>query len=1104
MLRASSQTAVIGQAGLRACAVRFLVMAVWALALVLAFPAPGRAETYLQPASNFASSGDEIEGWFWLRDPGLAASAEYVFNTIPRSGDLVLQLEALATDRASGGPGFPARIELLFGFPGSGRMGGVFQVVHVELPNVSPDGDTLGYLTRGAIRLPRYKVEQVLPASGALYIRIVRRDAADPHVALNATSVQLQTRYPGVGGAVGGDINGQLGAPGSGSGAADLSPGGTAADARPEPPVMGTLPDTTSLADATALADGAYLGSLSHALGDEDDWYAVELDEGQILVARLALPEGLSATLRLRSPLGSVRSDTAVAGGSSGQIRRAADTAGVWSVQISRRGGAGDYGLYLDIRDQNDAGLGTDAGNQRADAMPIDPGMIVGEVLRGDDVDWYAIAMEAGEIIEVQLAAPEAGRVALSLKSPSGATRRDISVAAGGVAQLRYAANVEGQWLLYVHRSQGEGTYVLTVVREMQTDGGGFGDASDVVAQARPLEPGPQFGQLLAADDRDVFTVAAERGDIIALRGQWLSETLRGTLSLNLPAGSNVLGEALSPNEATVLRYGASVAGDWVASLRRSGGTGPYSVEAVVTPQNDGGSGTDAGACADEAVPLVDPLTNGWMLRGDNLDCYAMSLAAGEQVQITLRTDSRLRTSSLSLRSAGGAFAAGVGAADEGGNVLTFRRDFATDAKLSVRRTSGDGPYRLDVLYTPSRGGTDTTDATGGLTPGGTGGAGGTGDTGTGGGGSEGAGGGGADGAIAVSVADGGRRIVSDKPFRLAAGDPLDTDGDRLHQAWEDQALALVAPKIELDEEENWLDRRPGHQMVRFARVAPYPNIEAPTHVFFYTTMAWTRDYGRLGIGVPLFDENVRAHNGDLETAVLAFAISDPQTLDLVAVYTTAHHSETLHSGVWAARGESCNVGSVFAGRPEWICATLQFEGDRLQLQSAEDKHSIYPTAAACEDVQLFLRIGLPFGGPETGFGEDCGGGEKLIPVTTNVGEPDVPLPMDLSQIFPGEDVWADHGFCGGRGATYETNLPCAGPIRAHLAEPPDMLVNWLGGWRPTEPTLLGQIAGDLNAGADQLVGGLGTLLGLIEQIDVPLVETGPINLQTLTSHWPF
>ena len=107
-------------------------------------------------ATEFDSNGDLIQGWYWLRDRGLQHYAEWTFaNVPPGTGDIVIEITALATDRASGGRGFPARFRLLYGFPGGGPMGGVFEVMEVTLPNVSPPDDPVGYTCKGKVVIPR-------------------------------------------------------------------------------------------------------------------------------------------------------------------------------------------------------------------------------------------------------------------------------------------------------------------------------------------------------------------------------------------------------------------------------------------------------------------------------------------------------------------------------------------------------------------------------------------------------------------------------------------------------------------------------------------------------------------------------------------------------------------------------------------------------------------------------------------------------------------------------------------------------------------------------------------------------------------------------------
>lgn len=105
------------------------------------------AETGIKEPSTYKSNGDLINGWNWLRDSALKDYAEWTFHNItPGTTDLVLDITALATDRVNGGRGFDAKFKLIYGFPGSGDMGGVFKTKTVTIPNVSSSADPGLYL----------------------------------------------------------------------------------------------------------------------------------------------------------------------------------------------------------------------------------------------------------------------------------------------------------------------------------------------------------------------------------------------------------------------------------------------------------------------------------------------------------------------------------------------------------------------------------------------------------------------------------------------------------------------------------------------------------------------------------------------------------------------------------------------------------------------------------------------------------------------------------------------------------------------------------------------------------------------------------------------
>jgi len=137
-------------------------------------------------ATEFRSNGDLISGWYWLRDQALQQYAEWTFEGIPAGAeDLTLEITALATDRASGGRWVPTEFRLIYGFPGSGKRGGVFETKMVTLPNVSPPNDPLGYTCRGVVTISR----SAFPAASTLVFRVERTLPDASHVAFNRESM---------------------------------------------------------------------------------------------------------------------------------------------------------------------------------------------------------------------------------------------------------------------------------------------------------------------------------------------------------------------------------------------------------------------------------------------------------------------------------------------------------------------------------------------------------------------------------------------------------------------------------------------------------------------------------------------------------------------------------------------------------------------------------------------------------------------------------------------------------------------------------------------------------------------------------------------------
>ena len=216
----------------------------------------------------------------------------------------------------------------------------------------------------------------------------------------------------------------------------------------------------------------------------------------------------------------------------------------------------------------------------------------------------------------------------------------------------------------------------------------------------------------------------------------------------------------------------------------------------------------------------------------------------------------------------------------------------------------------------------------------------------------------------------GGRFVRSDIPI---FGFP-DEDGDEINDCWENAAMKELNPWIELDEEDELLEKNrrlrelsdrpyvtldemeavldhPEHKVVNFVRVTPYTNACGQKFILSYYIVTWSRDYGRFG-----FEE----HNGDTEQLIMAWRVVDDHTLQLECIYIQAHGGCNKRDDLWEPIGVSCNEAGICsfiserAGTEE-TCSELEFYNNRLKLYASEDKHALYPTCQACEAVTIVI-----------------------------------------------------------------------------------------------------------------------------------------------------
>ena len=1123
-------------------------------------------------ASDFQSNGDLIEGWYWLRDSALQNYAEWTFDNIPLGPEeITVQINALATDRPSGGGGFDAKFLLYYSRRGEGDIPLTYIPPQtVTLENVSSPEDPLGYSCQGQVTIPA----STIPAASRISLKIKRDSAQDNHIAFKEESIVLLT------------------------------------DAT-HPPYVDPSANDDDFQGATPIQSGTCTGSL----GEEDeegnrddlDYYSIDLEEGQQITLQLTIPGnaqyGISLLNPNRNSLGSSITQKDIK-----TLDYVANSTGTWYIKIHRSSGEGEYQLFVDIQDQNDAEKGQDAGDSYQGAITISPpgGTFTGLLKAGDDLDYYSIDLEEGQQITLQLTVPGNASYSISLLNPNHASRGS-SITQREIKTLDYVADSTGTWYIRVHRFSGEGEYQLVVDIQDQNDAENGQDAGDSYQGAIPISTGTITGLLKAGDNDDYYSINLEEGQQITLQLTIPGNAQYGILLLNPNRNSLGSSEIITENDTKTLSYVANSSGTWYIKIHRSSGEGEYQLVVNSFTDDSGGGDNNSPVISSldanqDSVEINhnaditcnandqdgDTLTFDWTVNGE------IEIAEGEPSSLTWNAPNTAGTYTITCT-----VSDGRGGEDSESVSITVTEPSDDDNNDNGNDNIGEVNYRIEITTgTRVAAGTDANvyitlydrdgldsgeilldnpgvndfeigdtntflvtainiedldyiiirhDNSGNYsgwyvdeiqvsneeinkewtflpdqwlatdeppdyqtqgrfyleysfssfdshftTSGGTGeftvtspssdfqwtaesdaswiqidsGGNGPGNK-----------------TLSFSVQNNtseeervghitvenkihtitqaatiefnlnlsnqGRTLNSNLPIFVSADevDPeIDLDGDEINQQWENDAMEFINPNFELDEHENWRLEHPNdHHVVNFVRVFPYPTKDNKRYILFVYCVTWSRDYGRGGI---------TEHNGDVERVIMAWKITEPEGkhLELKKVFTSAHGSETNHSGVWDAWNRTCNIGIVKYWPDETFCASLEFPDQILKLQCSEGKHAIYPTADCCESVTLAAGIG----------DEDCGGGEAWRFECFNAGEPDHYLIDDLdnpssweglseakrsslTNLFSFEQVWSgrkEHSnkFCGG--LEYDSDSP--GPIGNKLEGIPEELTNKL------------------------------------------------------------
>ena len=399
-----------------------------------------------------------------------------------------------------------------------------------------------------------------------------------------------------------------------------------------------TVPTVDPKAANTSFQTAKAIGKdpIKLSFKDSEFYYKLDIARGGIVSATLSVdafsPE--AARMSLYDEKQNYLNEITVPVARSGPLKHIFGNKGGGTVYLVLKGNSSAT-LIAQALTQNDGGTKGDAGDDFDSAVTVPLGQISG--LLGDDDhedDFIVDLAKSGGVLNVSLKATD-GNIKLAVYDESRNYINEISADKNkpepGVLQHVLAVGQGGRWYLAL---TGSGSYTLNAAFGAQNDGGSGKDAGGDFDSALTIKTGSFTGLVGGPDTDDFYGFELPKtGGVLAVSLRTTDGNVKWSIYDDGRNYSADLSSDKSKTTASSFRYvlAGTQGGRWFLDVS---GEGSYAFTLSFVPQDDGGSGKDAGDSADTSVvPKTSDFT-GTLGNADAADYFKVPAALGRKLNV--------------------------------------------------------------------------------------------------------------------------------------------------------------------------------------------------------------------------------------------------------------------------------------------------------------------------------------------------------------------------------------------------------------------------------------------------------------------------------------